>query len=243
MARRELRASGRRLTLFIASVSVGVAAIVAVGVGIGFAYVPSVGVLQRWFVRGRGLATGLAVAGIGVGTLIAPPISRWMVASMGWRESFQVLSAVVLGLGLAAAWMLYPDGAPAGWQAQAWQAHGEWRAGTEALAAGPGLLPAGYDPSLRNGYLPDLSASRLRLVHLAERSIAENDEVSLKKATNTNGVKVNEAHAEDEFDPHGNGEPVPLVPRRETNGIHVTMIANHGESNGHAASASKVEDV
>ncbi len=38
---------------------------VAVGVGIGFAYVPSVGVLQRWFVRRRGLVTGLAVAGIG----------------------------------------------------------------------------------------------------------------------------------------------------------------------------------
>ena len=35
----------------------------AVGVGIGFSYVPSVGVLQRWFVRRRGLATGLAVCG------------------------------------------------------------------------------------------------------------------------------------------------------------------------------------
>ncbi|MFP6705257.1 MAG: MCT family MFS transporter [Alphaproteobacteria bacterium] len=79
----------------------------AFGVGIGFAYVPSVGVLQRWFIRRRGLATGLAVTGIGVGTLAVPPICRFLVATMGWRATFQVLAAVVLVL--VAAWMLYSD--------------------------------------------------------------------------------------------------------------------------------------
>ncbi len=82
---------------------------VAVGVGIGFAYVPSVGVLQRWFVRRRGLATGLAVAGIGVGTLVVPPISRFLVETLGWRGAFQALAGVTLVIGLAAAWMLYPS--------------------------------------------------------------------------------------------------------------------------------------
>jgi len=86
----------------------------AVGVGIGFAYVPSVGVLQRWFVRRRGLVTGLAVAGIGVGTLIAPPISRFLVEALGWRGAFQVLAGMVLVIGLAAAWMLYPSPAARG---------------------------------------------------------------------------------------------------------------------------------
>ena len=87
---------------------------VAVGVGIGFAYVPSVSVLQRWFVRRRGLTTGLAVAGIGVGTLIAPPISRFLVEALGWRETFQVLAGLILALGLLAAWMLYPSPAARG---------------------------------------------------------------------------------------------------------------------------------
>ncbi len=87
---------------------------VAVGIGIGFSYVPSVGVLQRWFVRRRGLATGLAVAGIGVGTLLAPPFSRFLVETLGWRESFQVLAAMTLVLGLLAAWMLYPSPAQRG---------------------------------------------------------------------------------------------------------------------------------
>ena len=86
----------------------------AVGIGIGFAYVPSVGVLQRWFVRRRGFATGLAVAGIGVGTLIAPPISNFLVETLGCRQTFQVLAAVTLVIGLIAAWMLVPNPAARG---------------------------------------------------------------------------------------------------------------------------------
>ncbi len=81
----------------------------AVGIGVGFSYVPSVGVLQRWFVRRRGLATGLAVAGIGVGTLVAPPVCRALVDELGWRLTFQVLAVKTFFVGLLAAWMLYPN--------------------------------------------------------------------------------------------------------------------------------------
>ena len=41
---------------------------VGIGVGVGSAYVPAVAVVQRWFVKRRGLASGLAVSGIGVAT-------------------------------------------------------------------------------------------------------------------------------------------------------------------------------
>jgi OFA family oxalate/formate antiporter-like MFS transporter len=40
-----------------------------VGLGVGCSYVPAVGAVQRWFARRRGFASGLAVSGIGVGTL------------------------------------------------------------------------------------------------------------------------------------------------------------------------------
>src|ERR1700755_909282 len=45
-----------------------------VGRGVGGAYVPAVGAVQRWFVRRRGFASGLAVSGIGAGTLVMPPL-------------------------------------------------------------------------------------------------------------------------------------------------------------------------
>src|ERR1044071_5941489 len=54
-----------------------------VGLGLGCAYVPVVGAVQRWFVRKRGLASGLAVSGIGVGTLPVAPAGAGAVGRVG----------------------------------------------------------------------------------------------------------------------------------------------------------------
>lgn len=72
-----------------------------VGLGIGFAYVPVVGVVQRWFSRRRGLASGLAVSGIGVGTLVMPPLAALLIETFGWRDAYLFfgLGAAVLGIG------------------------------------------------------------------------------------------------------------------------------------------------
>jgi MFS family permease len=74
-----------------------------VGLGIGCSYVPAVGAVQRWFLRRRGFASGLAVSGIGVGTLVMPPVVLLMIDQIGWRETYLVLGifAVVVGAGLA----------------------------------------------------------------------------------------------------------------------------------------------
>jgi MFS family permease len=74
-----------------------------VGLGIGCAYVPAVGAVTSWFVRRRGFASGLAVSGIGVGTLAMPPIVAFLIATFGWRETYLVLAilAVVFGAGMA----------------------------------------------------------------------------------------------------------------------------------------------
>jgi MFS family permease len=74
-----------------------------VGLGIGCSYVPAVGAVQRWFVRRRGFASGLAVSGIGVGTLVVPPIVLLLIDRLGWRETYLVLGvfAVVVGAGMA----------------------------------------------------------------------------------------------------------------------------------------------
>jgi len=75
-----------------------------VGVGVGLSYVPSVAAVQRWFQRGRGTASGIAVAGIGVGTLIGAPLAHELIARIGWRPTYLVLAALtVLGAIVSAA--------------------------------------------------------------------------------------------------------------------------------------------
>ena len=92
-----------------------------VGVGIGLSYVPSVAAVQRWFVRSRGTASGIAVAGIGVGTLIGAPLAHQLIAHLGWRQTYLVLAALtVLGAAVSGALVrpaperygLTPDGDP-----------------------------------------------------------------------------------------------------------------------------------
>jgi predicted MFS family arabinose efflux permease len=73
------------------------------GLGVGCSYVPAVAVVQRWFVKRRGFASGLAVSGIGVGTLVMPPLASHLVGAFGWRHAYVVLGvlAMVVGVGMA----------------------------------------------------------------------------------------------------------------------------------------------
>jgi len=93
-----------------------------VGIGIGLAYVPSVAAVQRWFVRQRGLATGIAVAGIGVGTIAAPLLAQLLIDRLGWREAYFWLGVLALAIAAFAALSVlrspehygqHPDGDPA----------------------------------------------------------------------------------------------------------------------------------
>lgn len=70
-----------------------------VGLGVGCAYVPALGAVQRWFVRRRGLASGLAVSGIGVGTLVMPPLASALIAAFGWREAYLILGGLTAVVG------------------------------------------------------------------------------------------------------------------------------------------------
>jgi MFS family permease len=74
-----------------------------VGLGIGISYVPVLGAVQRWFVRRRGFASGIGSAGIGVGTLLMPPVAAALIGAFGWRETYLMLGifAVIVGGGFA----------------------------------------------------------------------------------------------------------------------------------------------
>ena len=72
---------------------------ICIGGGVGMAYVPAVGAVQKWFDLRRGLASGIAVSGIGVGTLIVPPIAALLIAQLDWRPAFLAVGVVVVVAG------------------------------------------------------------------------------------------------------------------------------------------------
>jgi MFS transporter, OFA family, oxalate/formate antiporter len=74
-----------------------------IGIGIGFAYAPAISVVQRWFVKRRGLASGLAVTGIGLGTLGMPVFSAALIHWSDWRNAYLVISILIFICGVSAA--------------------------------------------------------------------------------------------------------------------------------------------
>ena len=77
-----------------------------VGLGIAFVYTPSIACVQPWFNKRRGLASGIASAGVGAGTLILPVVVSYLLIEVNWREALQMMSAGVLLIGLTAGFLL-----------------------------------------------------------------------------------------------------------------------------------------
>lgn len=52
--------------------------------------------LPNWFIRKRGLAIGIAFAGVGIGSVTILPWFQWMIENGGWRSACVALGIVVL---------------------------------------------------------------------------------------------------------------------------------------------------
>jgi len=55
-------------------------------------------VVSKWFDRQRGLALGIAMAGVGLGTTIVPPTAAWLIDHYGWRTAYIGIGALILVL-------------------------------------------------------------------------------------------------------------------------------------------------
>ena len=53
-------------------------------------------ILAHWFERKRGLASGIAVSGMGFGTFLMVPLSQYFINLVGWRSTFVLLGILVL---------------------------------------------------------------------------------------------------------------------------------------------------
>ncbi len=72
-----------------------------VGVGVACGYVPMLAVVGAWFERRRAAAMGIAVTGVGLGTLVVAPLAAALINHHGWRQTyviFGISSAVGLVL-------------------------------------------------------------------------------------------------------------------------------------------------
>ncbi len=79
---------------------------VGIGVGIALAYTPSIGNVQPWFTARRGLASGIASSGIGLGTLLVPLLATLLIASMDWRMALRMMSGALIVVGLGSTLLL-----------------------------------------------------------------------------------------------------------------------------------------
>ncbi|MDP6173706.1 MAG: MFS transporter, partial [Rhodospirillales bacterium] len=85
-----------------------------VGLGVGFVYVPSLGAVQHWFRARRGMASGIAVAGIGCGTLAVPMAATAVIDQWDWRAAYGGLAVIALVFGIAVTRLLENDPAMRG---------------------------------------------------------------------------------------------------------------------------------
>jgi len=82
---------------------------VVIGIGMSGSFVPLSSTVARWFVKRKGVMIGIAVAGIGVGTMIMPPVASWLISNYGWRTSYAVIGLTVLVIAISAAQFLRRD--------------------------------------------------------------------------------------------------------------------------------------
>ena len=80
-------------------------------VGIGFSThdVITLSTVARWFVKRRGMMSGIVKVGTGFGQLLLPLIATALIAEYGWRNSYLIIGAVVLVILVVVAQVLHRD--------------------------------------------------------------------------------------------------------------------------------------
>ena len=76
------------------------------GFGLASHDVATLSTINRWFIRLRGLMTGIVKSGSGLGQVIGPMAASFLVINYGWRMACLVMGLFVMGgMLLASQWM------------------------------------------------------------------------------------------------------------------------------------------
>lgn len=82
---------------------------VLLSIGISGSWIPLMSTVARWFVRGRGLASGIVASGIGVGITIMPPLANYLISKYSWKTSFLIIGIIAMALIITMAQFLRRD--------------------------------------------------------------------------------------------------------------------------------------
>lgn len=75
---------------------------VLVGTGAGLSFPPTVYIVTSYFVRLRGLANGLCISGSALGSIILPPVLRYLLVNFGYRGACLIMGGITLNVWVAA---------------------------------------------------------------------------------------------------------------------------------------------
>ena len=67
---------------------------ILVGLAAGSFYAPMTATVTRWFTANRSLAVALVSAGMGLGSVLIAPLSRWIISGYDWRVAMLVIGGL-----------------------------------------------------------------------------------------------------------------------------------------------------
>jgi len=82
---------------------------IIIGIGLSSVDVIALSTTARWFIRKRGIMTGIVKIGTGAGQFIMPLVASLLITSYGWRTSYIIIGAGVLLSLVAIAQLLRRD--------------------------------------------------------------------------------------------------------------------------------------
>lgn len=72
-------------------------------------FIAMLSIVSRWFVKKRGLMTGVAFSGLGLAATIGPPVVNWLITTYDWRQSFLILGVAFMVIMVLAGQFLRRD--------------------------------------------------------------------------------------------------------------------------------------
>jgi len=67
------------------------------------------GVLNGWFVKHRGQAIGIVMAGTGIGAFLLPPLVEHLISGYGWRTAYRSIGLGAMVISLPIVWALFKE--------------------------------------------------------------------------------------------------------------------------------------